>query len=65
MQLLRDIPFPEAPQLPFSYPAAMLLALVPPLYFRTMDGLVADYSSARQQLAAAAAATVAAAAQEE
>ena len=43
----------------------MLLALVPPLYFRTMDSLVADYSCARQQLAAAAPAGVAAAAQEE
>lgn len=29
LQLLRDLP--EAPQLPFSYPVAMMLATVPPL----------------------------------
>jgi len=29
LQLLRDIP--EAPQLPFSYPVAMMLATVPPV----------------------------------
>lgn len=31
------IDYPEAPQLPCSYPAAMMLALVPPLYMRVMD----------------------------
>lgn len=30
--------FENAPQLPFGYPAAMLMALVPPLWFRVMNG---------------------------
>lgn len=34
-QLLRH--FDESPQLPYGYPASMLLALVPPLWFRVMD----------------------------
>ncbi len=34
-QLLQDIP--EAPQLPAGYPAMMLLATVPPLYFKVMN----------------------------
>ena len=28
---------PESPELPFGYPASILLALVPPLWFRVMD----------------------------
>ena len=30
----------ESPQLPFGYPAAMLLALVPPMWFRVMNGRI-------------------------
>lgn len=32
--------FEEAPQLPFGYPMSMLIALVPPLWFKMMNGLV-------------------------
>jgi alkane 1-monooxygenase len=35
-------PWPEAPELPHSYPAMVLVALVPPLWFRMMDGRVAS-----------------------
>ena len=34
-QYLRHVP--DAPQLPASYPAMMLLALCPPLFSRIMD----------------------------
>lgn len=34
-QILRHLD--ESPQLPFGYPTSMLLALVPPLWFRVMD----------------------------
>jgi alkane 1-monooxygenase len=34
-QLLRH--FEESPQLPAGYPAMMVLALFPPLWFRVMD----------------------------
>ena len=27
----------ESPQLPFGYPTAMLLALIPPMWFRVMN----------------------------
>lgn len=37
--------FDEAPQLPFGYPMSMLIALVPPLWFRMMNGLVEKISS--------------------
>jgi alkane 1-monooxygenase len=37
-------PWPEAPELPHSYPAMLLVALVPPLWFRMMDQRVARYS---------------------
>jgi alkane 1-monooxygenase len=30
----------EAPQLPYGYPTMLIMALVPPLWFRTMDPLV-------------------------
>ena len=30
----------ESPQLPFGYPAAMLLALVPPMWFRVMNSRI-------------------------
>ena len=43
--LLRDVP--QAPQLPAGYPAMMLLATVPPLFFRVMDPLV-DAAAAAQ-----------------
>ncbi|KAL4459083.1 hypothetical protein ABPG75_013948 [Micractinium tetrahymenae] len=45
--LLRDLP--EAPQLPFSYPVAMMLATVPPLFFSIMDPLVDAYTASREQ----------------
>ena len=35
-QILRHLD--ESPQLPFGYPASVLLALVPPVWFRVMDG---------------------------
>ncbi len=34
-----------SPQLPMGYPAAILLALVPPVWFRVMDGKVADWAA--------------------
>ncbi len=37
-QVLRH--FDESPQLPHGYPASILMALVPPLWFRVMDGKV-------------------------
>ena len=42
-QILRR--FEESPQLPQGYPASMLLALVPPLWFRVMNERVAPYRS--------------------
>ena len=41
-QVLRDVP--EAPQLPTGYAGMILLALVPPLWFRVMDRRVADFA---------------------
>lgn len=41
-QVLRH--WDESPQLPFGYPASILMAMVPPLWFRVMDPLVANYS---------------------
>lgn len=35
-QILRHLD--ESPQLPFGYPGSLLLSLVPPLWFRVMDG---------------------------
>ena len=40
-QILRR--YEESPQLPAGYPACMLLSLVPPLWFRVMDGRVERY----------------------
>ena len=40
-QILRR--FEESPQLPQGYPASMLMALVPPLWFRVMDARVAPF----------------------
>lgn len=37
--------FEEAPQLPFGYPMSMLIALVPPLWFRLMNDLALKVSS--------------------
>lgn len=50
MQRLEDMR--EAPQLPASYPAMMLLALLPGLFFDVMDPRalqVAQQSQARRQ----------------
>ncbi|MFZ1107030.1 MAG: hypothetical protein WAN43_01600 [Rhodomicrobium sp.] len=35
----------EAPRLPFGYPAMLLIALVPPLWFRMMNPRVLDWHS--------------------
>jgi len=35
----------ESPQLPLGYPGSLLLALIPPLWFRKMNPLVEKYSS--------------------
>lgn len=40
-QILRH--FDESPQLPFGYPGSMLLALVPPLWFRVMNPRVKNF----------------------
>ncbi len=34
---------PQAPQLPLGYPGSILLALIPPLWFKTIDAIYADY----------------------
>ncbi|MFM7195306.1 MAG: fatty acid desaturase, partial [Bacteroidota bacterium] len=39
--------FDESPQLPFGYPTMILMALVPPLWFNTMDPLLAEWEKAR------------------
>ena len=39
--------FDEAPQLPTGYPGMILLATVPPLFFRVMDPLVERAAEAR------------------
>ena len=49
-QILRA--YEESPQLPAGYPACMLMALVPPLWFGVMDKRVEDF---RAHVAAAAA----------
>lgn len=41
-QVLRH--FKESPQLPFGYPAAVILATIPPLWFKVMNKKVAEYS---------------------
>ena len=41
-QVLRH--FDESPQLPLGYPASIILALVPPLWFRYMDGKVKRFA---------------------
>lgn len=42
-QVLRH--FDNSPQMPAGYPAMMLLALVPPLWFKVMHKQIADYQS--------------------
>lgn len=42
-QILRHLD--ESPQLPYGYPASMLISLVPPLWFRLMDGEVARFEA--------------------
>jgi alkane 1-monooxygenase len=59
-QLLRNLP--DAPQLPFSYPMAMILALVPPLYMHVMHPLLDGLAASRQEAVAAAGSAEAAAA---
>ncbi len=49
-QVLRH--FDESPQLPFGYPASMLLALVPPLWFHLMDARLRHWEENFQQQAA-------------
>ena len=46
-QLLQDIP--EAPQLPAGYPAMMLLATIPPLYFKVMNPRVEKAEAERER----------------
>ena len=41
-QVLRDVP--EAPQLPTGYAGMILLAVVPPLWFRVMDRRVGEFA---------------------
>lgn len=41
-QVLRH--WDDSPQLPYGYPTSILMALVPPLWFRVMDPLVSPYS---------------------
>lgn len=50
-QILRHID--ESPQLPFGYPASVLIALAPPLWFRLMNGRARDWM---QKIAASPAA---------
>jgi alkane 1-monooxygenase len=46
-QVLRHVD--ESPQLPSGYPAMILLALVPPLWFAVMDKKLADWQLARDR----------------
>ena len=39
--------FDESPQLPYGYPTMILMALVPPLWFSTMDPLLASWEKSR------------------
>jgi alkane 1-monooxygenase len=41
--------FDEAPQLPYGYATMFLIALVPPLWFRTMNGRLDAYLGARRE----------------
>jgi alkane 1-monooxygenase len=50
-QILRH--FDEAPELPYGYPACMLLSLVPPLFHRVMEPAL-DAWEARYRTEAAA-----------
>jgi alkane 1-monooxygenase len=45
-QILRDMP--EAPQLPTGYAGMILLAVVPPLWFRVMDRRVKEFARRQQ-----------------
>ena len=56
LQLLRDLP--DAPQLPMSYPGAMLLAACPPLHFAIMDARLDAYQQNKLQEAETAPAGV-------
>lgn len=42
-QILRHMD--ESPQLPYGYPASVLLSLVPPLWFRIMDGRAREWAA--------------------
>ena len=50
-QILRTFDQDRAPQLPQGYATMFLIALVPPLWFRVMDPLVAQWN-AREDVAA-------------
>lgn len=50
-QMLCDIE--ESPQLPFSYPVAMMLAALPPLFFSVMHPRIDAYTAAREAALAA------------
>ncbi|MGC6422351.1 MAG: alkane 1-monooxygenase [Flavobacteriaceae bacterium] len=34
---------PSSPQLPYGYPSSMVLSMIPPLWFRKMDGILDQY----------------------
>lgn len=51
-QVLRH--FDESPQLPAGYPAMIVLALIPPLYFAVMERTLASYAEAVPEAVAAA-----------
>jgi alkane 1-monooxygenase len=50
-QVLRH--FDESPQMPTGYPGMILLALVPPLWFRVMHRAIAHYRKGKDGLALA------------
>lgn len=50
-QVLRH--FDESPELPAGYPAMLVLAMFPPLYFRIMDKVLADFAQRQPEAVAA------------
>lgn len=46
-QILRH--FDESPQLPFGYPASILLALIPPLWFKKMNPTLQKFTEPRSE----------------
>lgn len=45
-QILRH--FDDSPQMPTGYPGMIILALLPPLWFRVMDAQIRDYQGSRR-----------------